>query len=177
MGKQSENCSLQNHSQSSSKAQRRTRQGAECTWASLKARKAPRGDPYAGATARWSSSSNAKKHCRRTSSTILESAGKELDALAVHMPNLSDSDARTLALRMFYIEVSNGMSAGDAEANVSQMFLVSPRTVQRGGLLCGKTVEKRDYKMTMCDRIMKPNVYIRVHMIIDVCAYMYECVL
>ena len=47
------------------------------------------------------------------------------------MPNLSDSDARTLALRMFYIEVSNGMSAGDAEANVSQMFLVSPRTVQR----------------------------------------------
>ena len=47
------------------------------------------------------------------------------------MPNLSDSDARTLALRMFYIEVSNGISAGDAEANVSQMFLVSPRTVQR----------------------------------------------
>ena len=32
---------------------------------------------------------------------------------------------------MFYIEVSNGMSAGDAEASVSQMFLVSPRTVQR----------------------------------------------
>ena len=91
MGKQSENSSFQNHSQSSSKAQRRARQGAECTWASLKARKT-----YAGATARWSSSSNAKKHCRRTSSTILKSAGKELDALAVHMPNLSDSDARTL---------------------------------------------------------------------------------
>ena len=107
MSKQSENGSFQNKLQSSSKTQRRARQGAECTWASLKARKAPRGDPYAGTTARWSSSSNAKKHCRRTSSTILKSAGKELDALAVHMPNLSDSDARTVALRMFYIEVSN----------------------------------------------------------------------
>ena len=94
--------------------------------------------------------SDAKKHCRRTSSTILESAGKELDALAVHMPNLSDSDARTLALRMFYIEVSNGMSAGDSEGNVSQMFLVSPRTVQRW-LNFGKILEKRHYKMTMCD--------------------------
>ena len=105
VGKQSENGSFQNHSQSSSIAQRRARQGAECTWAWLKARKALRDDPYAGATARWSSSSNPKKHCRRTSSTILERAGKELDALAVHMPNLSDSDARTLALRMFYTEV------------------------------------------------------------------------
>ena len=41
------------------------------------------------------------------------------------MPNLSDSDARTLALRMFYIEVSNGMSAGEAEANVSHVTLAS----------------------------------------------------
>ena len=41
MGKQNENGSFHNPSQSSSKAQRRARQGAECTWASLKARKAP----------------------------------------------------------------------------------------------------------------------------------------
>ena len=35
-------------------------------------------------------------------------------SLAAHMPNLPDTDARTLALRMFYIEVSNGMLCGDA---------------------------------------------------------------
>ena len=54
-------------------------------------------DPIAGASTRWSSSSNAKKHCRRTSSTIRDSARKDLESLAVHMP---DTDARTLALRM-----------------------------------------------------------------------------
>ena len=41
---------------------------------------------------------------------FLESASKELESLAVHMPNVSDSDARALAVRMYYIEVSNGMS-------------------------------------------------------------------
>ena len=47
------------------------------------------------------------------------------------MPNVSDSEARAFALRMFYIEVSNGMSPTDAQTNVSQMFLVCSRTVQR----------------------------------------------
>ena len=49
------------------------------------------------------------------------------------MPNVSDSDARTLALRMYmyYIELSNGMSPSGALTNVSEMFLVSPRTVRR----------------------------------------------
>eukprot|EP00731_Ephydatia_muelleri_P006424 Em0003g672a len=47
------------------------------------------------------------------------------------MPNLPDTDARTLALRMFTSEVSNGMSAGDAEINVSQMFMVSHITLWR----------------------------------------------
>ena len=32
---------------------------------------------------------------------------------------------------MYYIEVSNGMSPTDAQTNVSQMFLVCSRTVQR----------------------------------------------
>ena len=58
------------------------------------------------------------------------------------MPNLPDTDARTLALRMFYIEVSNGMSAGDAEINVSQMFMVSPITVWRWVTLWENTGEE-----------------------------------
>ena len=69
-------------------------------------------------------------------------ARKDLESLAVHMPNLPDTDARTLALRMFYIEVSNGMSAGDAEINVSQMFMVSPITVRRWVTLWKNTREE-----------------------------------
>ena len=45
--------SFQNHSQWSCKAQRRKRQRAERTWASLRHRKAPMGDPDAGATANY----------------------------------------------------------------------------------------------------------------------------
>ena len=81
-------------------------------------------------------------YCRRTSSTICESAAKELDSLAVHMPNLPDTDARTLALRMFYIGVSNRMHCGDAEIIVSQMFLVSPTMIRRWVKLQESTVEE-----------------------------------
>ena len=137
-----ENGSSQNQASSSCKPRRRASQGAERAWETLGHRKAPRGDPGAGASTRWSSSSNAKKHCRRTSSTIRDSARKDLESLAVHMPNLPDTDARTLALRMFYIEVSNGMSAGDAEINVSQMFMVSPITVRRWVTLWKNTREE-----------------------------------
>ena len=59
-----ENGSSQNQASSSCKPRRRASQGAERTWATLGHRKAPRGDPGAGASTRWSSSSNAKKHCR-----------------------------------------------------------------------------------------------------------------
>mgnify|MGYP006374154819 CR=1 FL=1 len=100
-------------------------------WAPLKRRKAPRGNPEAAAAKRWSVSEASSSKSRRTNATIAESAAKELESLAVHMPNVSDSDARAFALRMYYIEVSNGMSPTDAQTNVSQMFLVSSRTVQR----------------------------------------------
>ena len=58
------------------------------------------------------------------------------------MPNLPDTDARTLALRMFTSEVSNGMSAGDAEINVSQMFMVSHITLWRWVTLWENTREE-----------------------------------
>ena len=74
----------------------------ERTWASLRHRKAP-SDPDAGAMTRWSSSSNAKKHCRRTSCTIRDSTGKELDSLAVY-------------------KLHPSVQRDDAEANVSQIF-------------------------------------------------------
>ena len=55
------------------------------------------------------------------------------------MPNLPNTDARTLALRIFYIEVS---TCGDAEINVSQMFLVSPTMVRRWVTLWESTGEE-----------------------------------
>ena len=125
-----ENGSSKNQT-STSEGRRRASKEANHAWASLKRRKAPRGNPEAAASKRWSVSEASSSKSRRTSATIAESAAKELESLAVHMPNVSDSDARALALRMYYIEVSNGMSATDAQTNVSQMFLVCTRTVKR----------------------------------------------
>ena len=75
---------------------------------------------------------------------IAESASKELARVprCIHMPNVSDSDARALAVRMYYIEVSNVMSPTDAQTNVSQMFLICSRTVKRWVELWESTGEK-----------------------------------
>ena len=56
----SKNGSFQNHASSSSDQRRRASKGAERTWASLQQTKTPRGNPSAGASARWLSSSEAK---------------------------------------------------------------------------------------------------------------------
>ena len=74
-------------------------------WASLKRRKAPRGNPEAAALKRWSVSEASSSKSRRTNATIAENAAKELESLAVHMPNVSDSD-----------------ETSDSHNNVSQMF-------------------------------------------------------
>ena len=125
-----ENGSSKNQTSTSEKKRRASKE-ANHVWAPLKQRKAPRGNPEAAAAKRWSVSEASSSKSRRTNATIAESAAKELESLAVHMPNVSDSDARAFALRMYYIEVFNGMSPTDAQTNVSQMFLVSSRTVQR----------------------------------------------
>ena len=54
---------------------------------SLKRRKAP-GNPEAAVLKRWSVMISESKS-RRTNATIAESAAKELESLAVHMPNVS----------------------------------------------------------------------------------------
>ena len=47
---------------------------------------------------------------RRTAASIVESAMKELKSLADFMPNLADTDVRTLALRLYNIELADGVS-------------------------------------------------------------------
>ena len=70
---------------------------------------------------------------RRKKSNIVEDAVKELESLADYTPDLPDSDARVLALRLYYIElhVADGVPPSVAQDKVSKMFLVSSRTVQR----------------------------------------------
>ena len=82
-------------------------QAAISVWKLLFAKKSPRGDPQAG-VAKWSIQRASKfmrmsMMKRRTAASIAESATKELQSLAEFMPNLADTDARTLALRLYYI--------------------------------------------------------------------------
>ena len=85
----------------------RASQAAISAWKPLCARKSPRGDPRAGVAKR--SILRASKFMRmsmtkrRTAAFIAESAMKELQSLAEFMPNLADTDARTLALRLIVL--------------------------------------------------------------------------
>ena len=89
-------------------------------------KKSPRGDPRAGQQRNGPYTTK-----RRTAAAIAKSAAKELQSLAEFMPNLADTDARTLALRLYYIELADGVSPIRARNKVSQMFLVSVITVKR----------------------------------------------
>ena len=51
---------------------------------------------------------------------IASNASKELEALVAHMPHIPDADARKLALRMYYLELSEGVLLKDACPNVSR---------------------------------------------------------
>ena len=63
------------------------------------------------------------RKARQAAASIAESATKELQSLAEIMPNLADTDARTLALRLYYVELTDGVSPIRARNKVSQMFL------------------------------------------------------
>ena len=58
-------------------------------------------------------------------------AADDQESLAEHMPDISDSDARVLALRMYYIELAEGVSNSNTQQKVGKMFLISSRTVKR----------------------------------------------
>ena len=64
-----------------------------------------------------------------------EAATKEFEALCEFLSDLPDTDARTLASRMYYLEeleLSENVSSSDAQTKVSKMFSrISPRTVKR----------------------------------------------
>ena len=108
---------------------RRTASKAASIWADLKKRHRARGNPKAGNEKRWNKRSCAiqtTKPMKRTQSAIAEAAIKAFESLSEFLPDLPDTDARTLALRMYYLELSE-----DAQSRVSKMFSISPYTVKR----------------------------------------------
>ena len=78
----------------------------------------------------------------------MEDAKSELEALSAYMPDISDADTTKLALRMYYVELTRGISPSDAQTNVGQMFLISPITVQRWATSWEETGEEalQDYR-------------------------------
>ena len=67
------------------------------------------------------------KPTKRTQSAIPDAAINEFEFL----PHQPDTDARTQALRMYYLELSENVSSSDAQARVSKVFSISPCTVKR----------------------------------------------
>ena len=57
---------------------------------------------------------------RRSTPDIAADAIKELESLAGYMPDLSDTDARVLALRLYFIELADGVSPSVAQDKVSK---------------------------------------------------------
>ena len=67
---------------------------------------------------------------------IASDASKELEALAAppHMPDIPDADAKKLVLRMYYLELSKGVSLKDAQTKVGK---ITPMHCWQSQLLIG----------------------------------------
>ena len=116
---------------SASRLSRSAIRKAASVWKELRKGK-PRGNPRAAYQQRViNKSADLDTKLRRKKSDIVEDAVKELESLADYTPDLPDSDARVLALRLYYIELADGVPPSAAQDKVSKMFLVSSRTVQR----------------------------------------------
>eukprot|EP00731_Ephydatia_muelleri_P002962 Em0001g2962a len=121
------------------------------------------------------------KPTKRTRSAIEEAANKEFQSLSEFLPNLPDTDARTLALRMYYLELSESVSPSDAQARVSKMFSISSCTVKRCPILgpgevaipgsipssrpreAVRTQTRKQYIVVGCQELLAPTMW-RSHM-------------
>ena len=125
---QSKNGSFQNQKEqaSTSELPPRRRKQSPPIWEPLMKKKAPRGNPTAGVVKQLQ-----QAQARRSAAVIASNASKELKALAAHMPEIPDADARKLALRMYHLELSDGVSPKDAQIKVGKMFFITLITVKR----------------------------------------------
>ena len=116
------NGSFQNQSEEASTSKRSSRRAsveAVSAWAELKKkRKSPRGNGTTGITEHQ----QAEKRRKRSKLTIKDASAEQLDTLSEFMPDLTVSDAKILTLRMYYLELSDGVSSIQPQDKVSRMF-------------------------------------------------------
>ena len=116
------NGSFQNQSEEASTSKRSSRRAsveAVSAWAELKKkRKSPRGNCTTGITEHQ----QAEKRRKRSKLTIKDASAEQLDTLSEFMPDLTVSDAKILTLRMYYLELSDGVSSIQPQDKVSRMF-------------------------------------------------------
>eukprot|EP00731_Ephydatia_muelleri_P029463 Em0020g1107a len=82
---------------------------AASAWKELQKKK-PRGRCFANLKPVSGTSAEFEVNHRGSIPDISADATKELESLADYMPNLFDADARVQALRLYYIELADGMS-------------------------------------------------------------------
>ena len=121
-----------NDTESVSRSRRTASKSAASIWAGLKKRQRARGNSQAGNDKRWNKrprTIQTTKSAKRTQSAIAEAATEEFEALGEFLSDIPDT--RTLALRMYYLELSKNVTSSDAQTKVSKMFSISPSTVKR----------------------------------------------
>ena len=99
-----ENGSFQNQSEEASSSKRSSRRAsveAISAWAELKKK---RKSPRENRTTEDQRDQRAEKRKRRSKLTMKDASTDQLDALSEFMSDLTDSDAKILALRMYYLE-------------------------------------------------------------------------
>ena len=120
------NGSFQNQTEdvaSTSCSSRSAAKKASSAWKELQKKK-PRGRYFANLKPVSGTSAEFEANHRGSTPDISADATKELESLADYMPDLFDADARVLALRLYYIELADGVSLSVAQDKVSKIFMV-----------------------------------------------------
>ena len=113
------NGSFQNQTEDLASSSRSAARKAASAWKEL-LKKKPRGRYFANTKPVSDTSAKFEGNRRRSTPDIAEDATKELESLAGYMPDLSDTDARVLALRLYFIELADGVSPSVAQDKVSK---------------------------------------------------------
>eukprot|EP00731_Ephydatia_muelleri_P005475 Em0002g1651a len=103
------NGSFHNQTEDLASSSRSAARKAASAWKKL-LKKKPRGRYFANTKPVSDTSAEFEWNRRRSTPDIAADATKELESLAGYMPDLSDTDARVLALRLYFTELADGVS-------------------------------------------------------------------
>eukprot|EP00731_Ephydatia_muelleri_P001829 Em0001g1829a len=147
------NGSFQNQSEEASTSKRNSRRAsveAVSAWAELKKKKEGNLHARGNRTTGITEHQPAEKRRKRSKLTIKDASAEQLDALSEFMPDLTDSDAKILALRMYYMELSDGVSSIQAQDKVSIAQLQVIHTQSKGlciGVNTASTLARLEFRV------------------------------